>query len=126
MANAALLECPETLAGTATWARKATLAPPANLDSSVPLATEELPAKTAKTARRAPEASKETSAPQASLVAWDPGVFLELTDTLAKRAPVAPRETMVPVGRLDLKVRPALAVFLVRKAWSAAQVPLAL
>ena len=92
----------------------------------MPLATEELPAKTAKTARRAPEASKEMSAPLASLVAWVPGVSLELTDTLAKRAPVAPRARMVLVGRLDLKVRPALAVFLVRKAWSAAQVPSAL
>jgi hypothetical protein len=64
----------------------------------VPLATEELPAKTAKTARWAPEASKEMSAPLASLVAWVPGASQELTDTLAKRARVALRETMVPVG----------------------------
>ena len=92
----------------------------------MPLETEELPAKTAKTARWAPEALKEISAPLVSLVAWVPEVSLEQTGTLAKRAPVAPRETMVPVGRLDLKVRPALAVFLVRRAWSAAQVPSAL
>ncbi len=92
----------------------------------MPLATEELPAKTAKTARKAPEALKEMLAPLVSLVAWDPGVSLELTDTLAKRAPVAPRETTVLVGRLDLKVLPANAAFLVRKAWSAGQVPSAL
>jgi len=92
----------------------------------VPLATEELPAKTATTARRAPEALKEISAPLVSLVAWVPEVSLEQTGTLAKRAPVAPKATMVLVGRLDMKVLPAHAACLVRKARSVAQVPSAL
>jgi len=126
MANAVLLESPETLAGTATLARRATLAPPANLDSSVPLAIEELPAKTAKMAHRALEAIKEILAPLASLEAWAPGVSLALTDTLAKKAPVALRATMVPVVPMALKALPVHAACPVLVAWRAVQVPLAL
>jgi len=125
-----LLESRATLEGTALWDPRATQVLPANPDSSVLQATEELLARTVSMVLKAREGFLELLAPPVRPGLWVLADFPEPTERKARKALVALRVTTVPVVLkvvLDLWVHavcPAPEGFSVVQALPALKVPL--